>query len=130
MSKKDKERVPYALACLGLKFENQTIKQKSVQQENLVAEICGGRVQPGSGSSIYAKGDVKTQDYLIECKRTDKRSIGLKVDWLEKITEEARTAGKRPMMSLEFEDTRYEQQWFLIPRSEWERIREKLEGDK
>lgn len=82
-------------------------------QEMRMAAGMGGRVQPGSGSSMYAKGDVKTSEFLIECKATDKASLSLKGDWLAKIREEARGQGLVPALALNISG----EEWVAIPRS-------------
>ncbi len=96
-----------------------TKKEKSVRQEKRMAESIGGRVQPGSGSSMYAKADVKHRTYLIECKRTDKKSISVKGAWLKKITEEAFAKEKTPALHLEMDvgGGMTERDWVAVPKS-------------
>jgi hypothetical protein len=47
-------------------------------QEKRGAERFGGYVNPGSGNGWLHKSDVRTPDFLIEYKRTDKQSFILK----------------------------------------------------
>lgn len=49
-----------------------------------------------SGASKFSKGDVVTNNWLVECKTqtTEKKSFSIKKDWIEKATEEAFSTGK------------------------------------
>lgn len=71
-------------------------------QEKRVAEDLGGRRQPGSGNQWHAKGDVKSPEFLIECKQTDKLSYRLERAVLDKIETEAILAGKQALLQVEF----------------------------
>jgi len=53
-----------------------------------------------SGSQKRHKGDLKSQDFLIEQKDTNAKSMSIKKDWLEKISEEARQKNKIPAMAI------------------------------
>ena len=68
----------------------------SAKQENAVAKIVSGRVSSNSGASMFQKGDVRTDDYLIECKTSVKEvnSVSIKKDWLTKIKQEAFSQNK------------------------------------
>ncbi len=104
-------------------------------QENRVAKSVNGRRQPGSGSSIYAKGDV-IQDssgafdlkrFLIECKQTKHASLSIKGSWLSKITREAMAVGKEPALAFEIkgnDDPVVEQDWIALPMSVFKRLME------
>lgn len=95
------------------------------QQEERVASRVGGRRQRGSGASDYAKGDVKAEDFLIECKQTEKASLSVKGEWLSKITREAMAAGKSPALSIEIkgiDDGLVEHDWVAVPMSVFRRL--------
>ena len=57
----------------------------STEQEKYVANLLNGSVQPSSGSTPFAKGDVITDDWLIECKTTTKpkSSFSIKKEWID-----------------------------------------------
>ena len=78
----------------------KTPKQKSLEQEKRIAKK--GFVMPASGAFWPFKGDVSFEHYLVEAKRTDKKSMSVKEEWLKKIFEEALKAGKTAGMELEF----------------------------
>lgn len=63
----------------------------SSKQEKQVAKKLGGRQVANSGATTFSKGDVRTDNWLIECKTctTQKKSFSIKLDWLIKNREEA-----------------------------------------
>lgn len=65
-------------------------------QEKKVAKAIGGRKQSNSGATAFYKGDVVTEDFCIECKTmmTEKKSVTLQSEWIEKIKEEGFAMGK------------------------------------
>ena len=77
----------------------------SERHEKKIAKQYGGKRSPSSGAAVVDQGDVRTSDCLVECKHTgtfDKpaRSISVKLADLEKITKEAWSEGKQPVMAL------------------------------
>lgn len=69
----------------------------SSRQEKAVAKSVSGHITKNSGSTKFDKGDVNTDNFLIECKTKEKfsDSISIKKDWLEKISTEALFVGKK-----------------------------------
>lgn len=63
----------------------------SDRQEKKVAKRVGGKQVSNSGATAFNKGDVVTDDWLIECKTctSPKSSMSVKKEWLEKNKEEA-----------------------------------------
>lgn len=79
----------------------------SDRHERRTAKNLGGRVQVGSGSSDFLKGDVVTENCLIECKtcEEEKKSKSIKKEWLEKINEQCFAMGKKfPILAFDFGD--------------------------
>lgn len=68
----------------------------SNRQEKAVAKVLNGKKVANSGATAFSKGDVTTDNWLIECKTTttEKKSFSVKKDWLEKNKEEAFAMGK------------------------------------
>ena len=68
----------------------------SSRQEKAVAKVLDGKQTPNSGATSFIKGDVTTDNWLIECKTatTEKQSFAIKRDWLDKNREEAFAMGK------------------------------------
>ena len=72
-------------------------RKYSKAQESKVAKKLSGKRQPNSGATPFMKGDVKTEFFCIECKTaaTEKKSISIKKDWIDKLKEEAFAMGKQ-----------------------------------
>lgn len=92
-------------------------RRKSMKQEDRVADAFGGYRQAGSGAVAGRRGDAKGVELLGECKRTEKKSISIKMDYLEKITQEAVSYNRIPAVAIEFEDTPklVPRDWVLLP---------------
>lgn len=74
--------------------------------EAKVAKKMGARLQPNSGATAGFKGDMKLTKgknrFLIESKTTLDASISVKLEWLVKITEEARAKAMTPALLFSF----------------------------
>ncbi len=57
-------------------------------------------MQPGSGNTEFKKGDVETNELLIECKDTDASSFSITLSQWDKICQEAAFHQKVPMMAV------------------------------
>ena len=71
---------------------NKPTRFYSNRQEKAVAKKIGGKQVANSGATAFSKGDVSTDEWLIECKTTtcaNKASFSIKREWLEKNKEEA-----------------------------------------
>lgn len=84
-----------------------TQKQWSIDQENSVARWLGGTRTKNSGATDRQKGDVASEDYLVECKFAGSpvkpaRSISLKLEDYHKIRDEAAQEGRVPLMHVRF----------------------------
>lgn len=83
-------------------------KKKSIKQERETAKEVGGRTTPASGAKWHSKADVKSDNYLIECKITEKQYYSLKLSTWEKINEEATKAGLRtPVIRIDLENGKH-----------------------
>lgn len=65
-------------------------------QEKKIAKAVGGRKTANSGATKFSKGDINTEQFLIEAKTTttDKKQFTIKKEWLTKNEEEAFAMGK------------------------------------
>ena len=63
----------------------------SSKQEKQVAKAIGGKQTANSGATAFSKGDVRTDDFLIECKTCVKpqKSFTVQKEWFTKNKEEA-----------------------------------------
>lgn len=75
---------------------NRPTRFYSNRQEKAVAKVVKGKQTSNSGATLFQKGDVTTDDWLIECKTTtsEKQSFSIKKEWLKKNREEALAMGK------------------------------------
>lgn len=69
----------------------------SKKQENAIAEAVGGSRILNSGATMFAKGDITTDEWLLEAKTKTSHSdsISIKKAWLEKNQSEALFMGKK-----------------------------------
>ena len=76
---------------------NKPTRYYSKKQEDRTAKNLGGKTVPNSGAAKFYGGDVKLDDFLIECKTmtTEKQSMSIKKEWLDKTKEEALSQRKR-----------------------------------
>lgn len=70
--------------------------------EKTIAKILGGKVIPASGAGAHFKGDVITDEFLVECKQTDKMQYILKLDDYVKIKTQANLMRRTPAMVVGF----------------------------
>lgn len=63
----------------------------SNKQEKQVAKTVKGKQVSNSGATAFQKGDVLTDNFLIECKTStqQKKSFSIKKEWIQKNKEEA-----------------------------------------
>lgn len=97
--------------------EQKKQRAKSMKQENRVAKAVRGRRVKASGALPGSKGDVRSVELLGECKRTDKKSISITLEYLEKITKEAGFYNKIPCVAIEIESPPkfVNKDWVLLP---------------
>lgn len=88
----------------GGKADKKHQNARSARQERKIAKETGGKVQPGSGSSPRARGDVKTAEELIEAKFTDRASFVLNKHVWNEHRRRAANQGKEPVMIIAFDD--------------------------
>lgn len=76
------------------------LKEWEIFEED-VSDYLEGKRQPGSGNSCITskKGDIKTDEYLVECKYTNKDAYKLSFKTWEKIVVEASNAFKTPLFA-------------------------------
>ena len=111
--------------------------KKSVRAEKRVAQRVGARTLPRSGGLAWsnsdgttAEGDMTSADLHIEHKRVEPqtKSIGIKRDWLSKVTSGAKRRNRVPAMAITFEEAEgHAQDWVLLPLEFAERLIKLLE---
>ena len=70
---------------------NKPTRFYSDRQEKHIAKEISGKQQSNSGATPFYKGDIITQDWLIEAKTktSESKSFTIKKEWLDKNKEEA-----------------------------------------
>lgn len=94
--------------------DNHDKYRRSRKQEDRIASKIGGRRIPRSGGLKWSKyevnngttadGDLANADFHVEHKRTDKKSISIKKEWLDKIRAGAFKNCKDPALIITFEN--------------------------
>ena len=80
-------------------------KRKSIKQENKVAKEMSAKTVVASGALWGAKGDVRNDQYLVECKITSKPFFRLSLKQWDKIRKEAIKDGMRiPVFCIDLEN--------------------------
>lgn len=79
----------------------------TTKREQRVAKAVGGKRVAGSGSTPWAKEDIRTDKWLIQHKHTDGASISLTKIALENLARNAIDAEREPLMMLEYGRTNY-----------------------
>lgn len=77
--------------------ESKPTRYYSTRQEKQVAKTLGGTRTKNSGATMFQKGDLTTDDWLIECKTkmSPSESMSIKKEWLEKNLKESLFMGKK-----------------------------------
>jgi hypothetical protein len=84
-----------------------TNRKLSQAQEKSAAKQLNGRVTAASGATVFAKGDVRCDAFLVECKATRQRAYVLRYSTWEKIEREALKDGLRiPLMCVDMQGRR------------------------
>ena len=87
-----------------MKSEGQ---KQSLKHEKRLEKVAGGKRNAASGAFWSRKGDVRTDDLLIEHKWTGKKSVTIRSDVLEKITKEAILDSRTPVLGLHLDGENY-----------------------
>jgi hypothetical protein len=105
-----------------MKSEGQKQSQK---HEKRLAKATGGKRNAGSGAFWSRKGDVRTDELLIEHKWTGKKSVTIKSEVLKKITTEAILDSRTPVLGLHLDGENY----VVLLEEDFFELRNLLRGD-
>lgn len=100
---------------------NKAIKRRSRRQELQLAEATGAKAQRGSGSVLWAKGDVRYKGkFRAECKQTRRRSFTVTRATLDKIRSEC-DFGEVPILDVEFigPGGKTDERYVVLPYNVW-----------
>ena len=105
-----------------MKSEGQ--KQSQKHEKRLAKKTSGSRTA-ASGAFWSRKGDVRSDDLLIEHKWTGKKSFTLKAEVLEKIVLEAIVDSRMPVLGISLNNKNY----ILLTEDDFFEMREKLQDN-
>lgn len=85
-----------AIELIKKEGQKDPTRKFSSKQEKAVAKATGGKTTPNSGATSWAKGDVLTDNFLLEAKTktTHADSISIKKEWFDKNNQEKAFMGK------------------------------------
>jgi hypothetical protein len=78
--------------------------QRWQRKENKDNVLFRGKKRPRSGGLWFAPGDVSTEEFLIDCKTTEKKSFSITEQIWDKIHTEALKCRKMPCLSIQLGD--------------------------
>lgn len=102
-----------------MKSEGQKQSQK---HEKRIAKRIGGSRTAASGAYWQRKGDVRSDDLLIEHKYTGKKQTTIKSEVLKKIMREAILDGRTPVLGIHLDGEDY----VILTEHDFIEMREKL----
>ena len=87
-----------------MKTEGQ---KQSLKHEKRLEGAIGGKRNAASGAFWSRKGDVRSDDLLVEHKWTGKKQVTIKSEVLKKITKEAILDSRKPVLGLHLDGENY-----------------------
>lgn len=99
-------------------------KRVSQKQEKDAAKRHGGRLQAGSGSGPYQKGDVRSDTEMHEMKTVlhGKKQITVKASDLRELERDALIEGRRPVFGIRVDGRDY----VILDANDYEEMRQTL----
>ena len=109
----------------------KSTRSYSKRQETDIAKTVGGNRTPNSGATAWVKGDVLTDQFLLEAKTktTSSETITIRKDWFQKNKEEAAFMGK-PYTALVFNFGPGEENHYVIDEDLFEILIEVLSNEQ
>ena len=115
---------------LRMNRANRPTRYFSNKQEKSVAKAIGGKQTANSGATAFSKGDVRTDEWLIECKTkmSNCNSMTIQKEWIEKNEEEAFSMGKSySAIAFDFGDGKNH---YIISEKLFKKLLRYMEDDK
>lgn len=110
----------------GVSSNSPRIGTVGRKAEALLAKRLGGRLTPGSGNQVGAKGDIDLPDLLMETKSCQNETYRLELELLAKITREAHAKGKDAAFHVQFVDgvgrPKRFGSWVMLPEDVFQRL--------
>lgn len=105
-------------------------RKYSNRQEIRVAKSIKAKKQSNSGATRFYKGDLITNNFLIECKTctTEKESMSIKKEWIRKNRQEA-FAMNKPYSAIAIDFGNINEQYYIIDERLFKLLLEYLKED-
>jgi hypothetical protein len=97
----------------------------SSKQEKQVAKIVNGKCQSNSGATLFSKGDIKSSNWLYECKTCikEQESFSIKKEWLDKLKQEAFAMNKEYFsLVFNFGDIKNSENFYILNEKVFKQI--------
>ena len=104
----------------------------SDKQEKVVAEYLEGIRTPNSGATPFKKGDIVTEDTIIECKTKTKEvtNHSIKKEWIDTLRRECISMGKEHWaIVFDFGTQKLEDQYVVLPISYYKELKEGYDNE-
>lgn len=110
---------------------NRPTRYYSKQQEKKIAKAVGGKRQANSGATAFQKGDVITDQFLVEAKTKTKdcKSFTIKEDWLLKNEEEAFAMNRDSALCFDFGPSA-NKRYYIISERLFDLLQQYMREDK
>lgn len=109
-----------------------TTRDYSDKQEKVVAEYLEGIRTPNSGATPFKKGDIITEDTIIECKTKTKEvaNHSIKKEWIDTLRRECISMGKEHWLIIfDFGTQKLEDQYVVLPISYYKELKEGYDNE-
>jgi len=115
--------------CTRTDDEKHPTRHYSTIQESNIAKAVGGKRTANSGATMFQKGDVLTDNWLLEAKTcmTDKKSFSIKKEWIEKNIHE-RLLMKRDYAAVVFNFGPSSENYYIIDEETFKEFLELQKG--
>lgn len=104
----------------------------SSKQEKAVADYLDAKTTPNSGATLFKKGDITTEDSIIECKTKTKESTShtIKKEWIDTLKRECISMGKDHwLIVFDFGTQKIEDQLVVLPISYYKELIENMKEE-
>lgn len=93
------------------------IKLEANKEEKKLAKLMNGKRTINSGSKLFDPADIKLDDYIIDLKTAFKqKQIIVNEKMLKKILSESDRVGKKPLIMLNFPNSKLRiKKWIIVP---------------
>jgi hypothetical protein len=118
--------VKYFVQVLSMSLRSMMRSEGQIQSkkhENRLAKAVNGSTIAASGAFWSRKGDVRSDDLLIEHKWTGKQQVTVKAVVLEKIVKEAILDGRMPVLGFHLNGENY----VMLDENDFLELRQKLQ---